>query len=144
MGNTTSCCVSSSPKHRRNNHSRLEPYRPEPELSRVDTSCNLQHISDRENLDGEMQNPGQKSTHRASHAGFSLIYCTFFSLFEHSGLVSFSFSLTSRLKCCHSVSLSDTPTRKDPIVSCACPLKTNKMFLWHFFLVLFRSSSELF
>uniref|UniRef100_A0A8D3BRW1 Cyclin N-terminal domain-containing protein n=2 Tax=Scophthalmus maximus TaxID=52904 RepID=A0A8D3BRW1_SCOMX len=51
MGNTTSCCVSSSPKHRRNNHSRLESYRPEPELSREDTGCNLQHISDRENLD---------------------------------------------------------------------------------------------
>ncbi|KAM6953808.1 cyclin-Y isoform 4-T4 [Aplochiton taeniatus] len=51
MGNTTSCCVSSSPKHRRNNHSRLEPYRPEPELSREDTACNLQHISDRENMD---------------------------------------------------------------------------------------------
>ncbi|XP_028290250.1 cyclin-Y isoform X4 [Gouania willdenowi] len=52
MGNTTSCCVSSSPKQRRNNHhSRLEPYRPEPELSREDTGCNLQHISDRENLD---------------------------------------------------------------------------------------------
>uniref|UniRef100_A0A8C9Z321 Cyclin Y n=1 Tax=Sander lucioperca TaxID=283035 RepID=A0A8C9Z321_SANLU len=51
MGNTTSCCVSSSPKHRRSNHSRLESYRPEPELSREDTGCNLQHISDRENLD---------------------------------------------------------------------------------------------
>ncbi|XP_028290204.1 cyclin-Y-like isoform X3 [Gouania willdenowi] len=52
MGNATSCCVSSSPKQRRNNHhSRLEPYRPEPELSREDTGCNLQHISDRENLD---------------------------------------------------------------------------------------------
>ncbi|XP_062235537.1 cyclin-Y isoform X3 [Platichthys flesus] len=51
MGNTTSCCVSSSPKHRRNNHSRLESYRPEPELSREDTGCNLQHISDRENND---------------------------------------------------------------------------------------------
>uniref|UniRef100_A0A3B4XAJ2 Cyclin Y n=1 Tax=Seriola lalandi dorsalis TaxID=1841481 RepID=A0A3B4XAJ2_SERLL len=51
MGNTTSCCVSSSPKHRRNNHSRLETYRPEPELSREDTGCNLQHISDRENID---------------------------------------------------------------------------------------------
>ncbi|XP_077410680.1 cyclin-Y isoform X4 [Vanacampus margaritifer] len=51
MGNTPSCCVASSPKHRRNNHSRLEPYRPEPELSREDTGCNLQHISDRENLD---------------------------------------------------------------------------------------------
>lgn len=51
MGNTTSCCVSSSPKQRRNNHSRLEPFRPEPELCREDTGCNLQHISDRENLD---------------------------------------------------------------------------------------------
>lgn len=55
MGNTTSCCVSSSPKHRRNTHSRLEPYRPEPELSREETGCNLQHISDRENLDGKMR-----------------------------------------------------------------------------------------
>ncbi|XP_056594014.1 cyclin-Y isoform X2 [Triplophysa dalaica] len=51
MGNSTSCCVSSSPKIRRNAHSRLEPYRPEPELSREDTGCNLQHISDRENID---------------------------------------------------------------------------------------------
>ncbi|XP_055037795.1 cyclin-Y isoform X2 [Misgurnus anguillicaudatus] len=51
MGNTTSCCVSSSPKLRRNAHSRLEPYRPEAELSREDTGCNLQHISDRENID---------------------------------------------------------------------------------------------
>ncbi|XP_029384914.1 cyclin-Y isoform X5 [Echeneis naucrates] len=51
MGNTASCCVSSSPKHRRNNHARLETYRPEPELSREDTGCNLQHISDRENID---------------------------------------------------------------------------------------------
>ncbi|KAG1953731.1 cyclin-Y isoform X2 [Pimephales promelas] len=51
MGNSTSCCVSSSPKLRRNAHSRLEPYRPEPELSREDTGCNLQHISDRENID---------------------------------------------------------------------------------------------
>ncbi|XP_057178988.1 cyclin-Y isoform X2 [Triplophysa rosa] len=51
MGNNTSCCVSSSPKIRRNAHSRLEPYRPEPELSREDTGCNLQHISDRENID---------------------------------------------------------------------------------------------
>uniref|UniRef100_A0A8C7W562 Cyclin Y n=1 Tax=Oncorhynchus mykiss TaxID=8022 RepID=A0A8C7W562_ONCMY len=51
MGNTTSCCVSSSPKIRRNAHSRLEPYRPEAELSREDTGCNLQHISDRENMD---------------------------------------------------------------------------------------------
>ncbi|KAJ7417885.1 hypothetical protein BTVI_31244 [Pitangus sulphuratus] len=51
MGNTTSCCVSSSPKLRRNAHSRLESYRPEAELSREDTGCNLQHISDRENID---------------------------------------------------------------------------------------------
>ncbi|XP_045062708.1 cyclin-Y isoform X3 [Coregonus clupeaformis] len=51
MGNTTSCCVSSSPKIRRNAHSRLESYRPEAELSREDTGCNLQHISDRENMD---------------------------------------------------------------------------------------------
>lgn len=55
MGNTTSCCVASSPKHRRSNHSRLEPYGPEPELSREDTGCNLQHISDRENLDGKCE-----------------------------------------------------------------------------------------
>uniref|UniRef100_A0A5F8H7R6 Uncharacterized protein n=1 Tax=Monodelphis domestica TaxID=13616 RepID=A0A5F8H7R6_MONDO len=52
MGNTTSCCVSSSPKLRRNAHSRLESYRPDTELSREDTGCNLQHISDRENIDG--------------------------------------------------------------------------------------------
>ncbi|KAJ8336627.1 hypothetical protein SKAU_G00378470 [Synaphobranchus kaupii] len=51
MGNSTSCCVSSSPKLRRNAHSRLESYRPEPVLSREDTGCNLQHISDRENMD---------------------------------------------------------------------------------------------
>ncbi|KAJ0022738.1 hypothetical protein NQD34_014872 [Periophthalmus magnuspinnatus] len=52
MGNSTSCCVASSPKHRRNNHhSRLDTYGPEPALSREDTGCNLQHISDRENLD---------------------------------------------------------------------------------------------
>lgn len=53
MGNTTSCCVSSSPKLRRKAHSRLESYRPEADLSREDTGCNLQHISDRENIDGE-------------------------------------------------------------------------------------------
>nr|XP_020009031.1 cyclin-Y-like isoform X2 [Castor canadensis] len=52
MGNTTSCCVSSSPKLRRNAHSRLESYRPDTDLSREDTGCNLQHISDRENIDG--------------------------------------------------------------------------------------------
>jgi hypothetical protein len=53
MGNTTSCCVPSSPKLRRNAHSRLESYRPDTDLSREDTGCNLQHISDRENIDGE-------------------------------------------------------------------------------------------
>ncbi|KAM8966293.1 cyclin-Y isoform 1-T1 [Pelodytes ibericus] len=51
MGNSTSCCVSSSPKLRRNAHSRLESYRPEQDISREDTGCNLQHISDRENID---------------------------------------------------------------------------------------------
>lgn len=53
MGNTTSCCVSSSPKLRRNAHSRLESYRPDQDISREDTGCNLQHISDRENIDGK-------------------------------------------------------------------------------------------
>lgn len=53
MGTTTSCCVSASPKLRRNAHSRLESYRPDADLSREDTGCNLQHISDRENIDGE-------------------------------------------------------------------------------------------
>uniref|UniRef100_A0A8D0VSR5 Cyclin Y n=1 Tax=Sus scrofa TaxID=9823 RepID=A0A8D0VSR5_PIG len=51
MGNTASCCVSSSPKLRRNAHSRLESCRPDADLSREDTGCNLQHISDRENID---------------------------------------------------------------------------------------------
>ncbi|XP_048867132.1 cyclin-Y-like isoform X1 [Brienomyrus brachyistius] len=51
MGNTASCCVSASPKLRRNAHSRLDSYQPEPDLSREDTGCNLQHISDRENID---------------------------------------------------------------------------------------------
>ena len=60
MGNTTSCCVSSSPKLRRNAHSRLEPYHPEPELPRDDTGGNLQHISDRENIDGRMSHLGKK------------------------------------------------------------------------------------
>lgn len=62
MGNSTSCCVSSSPKLRRNAHSRLEPYRPEPELSREDTGCNLQHISDRENIDGGCVAPASVRT----------------------------------------------------------------------------------
>lgn len=60
MGNTTSCCVSSSPKLRRNAHSRLESYRPDTDLSREDTGCNLQHISDRENIDGERRRPGPR------------------------------------------------------------------------------------
>lgn len=51
MGNTTSCCVSSSPKLRRN-HARLETYRTDTDISREDTGCNLQHISDREAVDG--------------------------------------------------------------------------------------------
>uniref|UniRef100_A0A3P9Q0G8 Cyclin-Y-like protein 2 n=1 Tax=Poecilia reticulata TaxID=8081 RepID=A0A3P9Q0G8_POERE len=51
MGSTTSCCVSGSPKLRRNAHSRLEPYPQESDLSREETACNLQHISDRENID---------------------------------------------------------------------------------------------
>uniref|UniRef100_A0A672JR58 Cyclin-Y-like n=1 Tax=Salarias fasciatus TaxID=181472 RepID=A0A672JR58_SALFA len=51
MGSTTSCCVSASPKLRRNAHSRLESYQQESDLSREETGCNLQHISDRENVD---------------------------------------------------------------------------------------------
>uniref|UniRef100_A0A8C6SAJ4 Cyclin Y n=1 Tax=Neogobius melanostomus TaxID=47308 RepID=A0A8C6SAJ4_9GOBI len=69
MGNSTSCCVASSPKHRRNNnnHSRLESYRAEPELSREDTGCNLQHISDRENIDDDLPMEYNPSDHpRAS------------------------------------------------------------------------------
>ncbi|XP_018613459.1 cyclin-Y-like [Scleropages formosus] len=51
MGNTASCCVASSPKLRRKAHARLDSD-PEPEpLSREDTGWNLQHISDRENVD---------------------------------------------------------------------------------------------
>lgn len=53
MGSTTSCCVSCSPKLRRNAHSRLESYQQESDLSREETGCNLQHISDRENVDGK-------------------------------------------------------------------------------------------
>lgn len=53
MGSTTSCCVSGSPKLRRNAHSRLESYHQESDLSREETGCNLQHISDRENVDGK-------------------------------------------------------------------------------------------
>uniref|UniRef100_A0A8D0AIA6 Cyclin Y n=1 Tax=Sander lucioperca TaxID=283035 RepID=A0A8D0AIA6_SANLU len=51
MGSTISCCVSASPKLRRNTHSRLESYPQESELGREETGCNLQHISDRENVD---------------------------------------------------------------------------------------------
>uniref|UniRef100_A0A8C5FVK0 Cyclin Y n=1 Tax=Gadus morhua TaxID=8049 RepID=A0A8C5FVK0_GADMO len=50
MGGTTSCCVPASPKRRRNAHARLESFT-EPEISREDSGCNLQHISDRENVD---------------------------------------------------------------------------------------------
>ncbi|XP_040134150.1 cyclin-Y isoform X2 [Ictidomys tridecemlineatus] len=71
MGNTTSCCVSSSPKLRRNAHSRLESYRPDTDLSREDTGCNLQHISDRENIDESNRallilEEGETSWHEAS------------------------------------------------------------------------------
>ncbi|KAA8587222.1 hypothetical protein FQN60_016084 [Etheostoma spectabile] len=51
MGSAISCCVSASPKLRRNTHSRLESYPHESELGREETGCNLQHISDRENVD---------------------------------------------------------------------------------------------
>uniref|UniRef100_A0A8C5I895 Cyclin-Y-like n=1 Tax=Gouania willdenowi TaxID=441366 RepID=A0A8C5I895_GOUWI len=51
MGGATSCCVSGSPKLRRNAHSRLESYHQDSDLSREETACNLQHISDRENID---------------------------------------------------------------------------------------------
>uniref|UniRef100_A0A8C7WVL8 Cyclin-Y n=1 Tax=Oryzias sinensis TaxID=183150 RepID=A0A8C7WVL8_9TELE len=51
MGSTTSCCVSASPKFRRNAHSRLDSDQQESDLSREETGCNLQHISDRENID---------------------------------------------------------------------------------------------
>lgn len=53
MGNTASCCVSASPKLRRNVHTRLDSYQQESDLSREETGCNLQHISDRENVDGK-------------------------------------------------------------------------------------------
>lgn len=53
MGNTASCCVSGSPKLRRHVHTRLDSYQQESDLSREETGCNLQHISDRENVDGK-------------------------------------------------------------------------------------------
>ncbi|XP_054482910.1 cyclin-Y-like isoform X1 [Anoplopoma fimbria] len=66
MGSTTSCCVPSSPKLRRNTHCRLESDQQESELSREETGCNLQHISDRENVD-EMNMEYNPSDHpRAS------------------------------------------------------------------------------
>ncbi|XP_068427673.1 cyclin-Y-like isoform X2 [Clinocottus analis] len=52
MGGATSCCVPASPKARsRSAHSRLESYQQEPERSRAEPGWNLQHISDRENVD---------------------------------------------------------------------------------------------
>ncbi|XP_075900585.1 cyclin-Y-like isoform X3 [Nelusetta ayraudi] len=66
MGGATSCCVSGSPKLRRNAHSRLESYQQESDLSREETVCNLQHISDRENV-GELNVDFNPSDHpRAS------------------------------------------------------------------------------
>ncbi|KAL3055657.1 hypothetical protein OYC64_018352 [Pagothenia borchgrevinki] len=66
MGSTTSCCVSGSPKLRRNAHSRLESYHQESDQSPEETGCNLQHISDRENVD-EMNMDYNPSDHpRAS------------------------------------------------------------------------------
>ncbi|TKS79378.1 Cyclin-Y [Collichthys lucidus] len=62
MGSTTSCCVSASPKLRRNAHSRLESYHQESELSREETGCNLQHISDRENVDESLDFQFQAQT----------------------------------------------------------------------------------
>ncbi|XP_067870935.1 cyclin-Y isoform X1 [Heterodontus francisci] len=87
MGNTTSCCVSSSPKLRRN-HARLETYRTDTDISREDTGCNLQHISDREAVDdlnmefnpsdhprastmflSKSQTDGQQSVRMVGHVG---------------------------------------------------------------------------
>ncbi|XP_021511276.1 cyclin-Y-like isoform X4 [Meriones unguiculatus] len=51
MGNTTSCCLSASPKLRGNAHSLLESYQPDADLSLEDRGCSLQHIRDRENID---------------------------------------------------------------------------------------------
>uniref|UniRef100_A0A8C3SSG2 Uncharacterized protein n=1 Tax=Chelydra serpentina TaxID=8475 RepID=A0A8C3SSG2_CHESE len=55
MGNMTSCCVSSSHKLLRNAHTWLESYRLDPKLRCKDTGCNSQHISDRENIYGDME-----------------------------------------------------------------------------------------
>uniref|UniRef100_A0A8C3S2B6 Uncharacterized protein n=1 Tax=Chelydra serpentina TaxID=8475 RepID=A0A8C3S2B6_CHESE len=53
IGNTTSCCVSSSTKLGTNAHSQLDSYHPKPTLSHEDMGCNLQHISNWENRDGK-------------------------------------------------------------------------------------------
>uniref|UniRef100_A0A674HYG3 Uncharacterized protein n=1 Tax=Terrapene triunguis TaxID=2587831 RepID=A0A674HYG3_9SAUR len=53
MGITISCCNFSSPKLHRNAHSQLESYCSKSELSCEDTGCNLQHICDRNNIDGK-------------------------------------------------------------------------------------------
>ncbi|KAM3865768.1 cyclin-Y-like isoform 6-T6 [Diretmus argenteus] len=78
MGATTSCCVSSSPKLRRNAHSRLESYHQEPELSREETGCNLQHISDRENVDVREKRKSlfinNHGTARRKHSSCSTIF----------------------------------------------------------------------
>ncbi|XP_068196594.1 cyclin-Y-like isoform X2 [Antennarius striatus] len=66
MGGTTSCCVSGSPKPSRNTHSRLESYQQESDLSREDTGGNLQHISDRENVDELNLEPNPSDHPRAS------------------------------------------------------------------------------
>uniref|UniRef100_A0A1A8IUE2 Cyclin Y n=2 Tax=Nothobranchius kuhntae TaxID=321403 RepID=A0A1A8IUE2_NOTKU len=49
MGSLTSCCASDSPSLCRNAHSRLDSFYQDSEVSREETGCNLQHISDREN-----------------------------------------------------------------------------------------------
>ncbi|KAK9396120.1 Cyclin-Y [Crotalus adamanteus] len=77
MGNATSCCVSSSPKLRRNAHSRLESYRPDTELSRDDTGCNLPHISDRENIDGKTR---VRRTYEHADAGGRRLLAAYASL----------------------------------------------------------------
>uniref|UniRef100_A0A8C4W1L2 Uncharacterized protein n=1 Tax=Gopherus evgoodei TaxID=1825980 RepID=A0A8C4W1L2_9SAUR len=63
MENTSSCCISSSPRVCRNAHSYMESYCPEPELSHEDAGCNLQHISDQEKIGstgmGSSLQPGQ-------------------------------------------------------------------------------------
>uniref|UniRef100_A0A8C6SC69 Cyclin Y n=1 Tax=Neogobius melanostomus TaxID=47308 RepID=A0A8C6SC69_9GOBI len=86
MGNSTSCCVASSPKHRRNNnnHSRLESYRAEPELSREDTGCNLQHISDRENIDDDLPMEYNPSDHPRASTIFLGKSQTDGELFDHN------------------------------------------------------------